>query len=110
MDDGVRISVTNETDGALPLVNVTVTVRGDSTRVGDLSHGERETVRLHPKGESDVTLAFVLDGHAYAATGGYIEASGYRVELVVREHGAIFMCTCLTPALNCYGPFRPLSK
>ena len=112
LDDGVRVSVENETDGTLPLANVKVSVRGgDFAQIGDVPHGERRAVRLHPKGESDVTLAFVLDGQPHTLAGGHVEASGSdRVELVVREHGTVLLRDCMVPWFTCDAPFHPLSE
>jgi hypothetical protein len=85
----------NDTMPPEPLIGVEVSVRGDAIRVGDIRPGARRTVRLHPRGESDVTLAFTLGGIAHSVTDGYIEAGdGYRVELSVGERGTVFMREC----------------
>jgi len=89
---GVRVSVENATQPPALLTVVEVSVRGDVSRIGDIPYGGRRSIRLHPQGESDVTLSFILEGRPHLVTDGYVETSGgYRAEFVVRERGAVLM-------------------
>ncbi len=108
---GAVITVENNTTPVGLLRGVEVSARGDVAQLGEIPPGEHRTARLHPRGESGVTLRFVLQGDQMAATGGYVQdGPGYRMDLVVRERGGVFVRPCFGPRLSfsCDGPVSPL--
>jgi hypothetical protein len=109
--NGAVITVENDATPVGPLRSVEVSVQGDVAHMGEIPPGEPRTARLHPRGESGVTLRFVLQGAPIAATGGYVEDSPvYRMALVVREGGGVFVRPCFGPSLSCDGPASPLRQ
>ena len=110
---GVVITVENTVSPAAALCSAEVSVSGDAAHLGEIAPGAHRTVRLHPSGDSDVTVRFALEGNEIAASGEYVEdCCGYRIELVVRERGVVFERPCLGRglAVACDGPLSPLRK
>jgi uncharacterized protein YggE len=69
---GVPVSVTNHS--ASELRQVTVSGTGFSERIGTIAAGATETVRVRPRAETAVKVAFEVDGERYSAiTEGEIE-------------------------------------
>ncbi len=69
---GVPVSIGNQSSS--DLANVVVSGNGFSESVGTIRAGGSATVRVRPKGESSVKVAFEVDGQRYSAIEpGFIE-------------------------------------
>jgi hypothetical protein len=62
------VPVTIANDSQAQLVNVVVSGAGFSESVGSIAAGGRATAHVRPPGESQVKLAFDVDGQRYSAT------------------------------------------
>lgn len=84
-----RIVVVNA--GGLPLEAVVVSGSGFEQALGDLAPGARVATRVHPAGDSGLSIAFVRDGaRVVHGPDGYFEASGgYEVVATVRADGSV---------------------
>lgn len=87
---------------------VHVAVKGGTHEVGQLSAGGSQSLRVHPSGESDVSLTFDTSEHKPVTwTGGYIEShGGYRLTLTIgadwqiTAHGRLSRGFILLPLLS----------
>jgi hypothetical protein len=84
-----RISVVNAGDA--PLVGVVVSGNGFEHPLGAIAPGARAEVRVQPRGETGLTLAFERGGRRVVhGPDGYFEASGgYKVVATVRADGSV---------------------
>ena len=87
---GVRVSVLNS--DAVTRKSVSVRVTGRVYSVGDLKPGERKSVRVQPKGESDIFISFIDSAgkEEVTAVGPYIE-KGYRghIDVEIKDGKAV---------------------
>ncbi|MEY2805886.1 MAG: hypothetical protein RIR65_303 [Planctomycetota bacterium] len=84
-----RIAVVNAGDA--PLVGVVVSGNGFEHPLGTIAPGARAEVRVQPRGETGLTLAFEREGRRVMhGPDGYFEASGgYEVVATVRADGSV---------------------
>jgi hypothetical protein len=77
-----RVTITNRSGHALS--DCRLTLNGPSVDIGAIPDGGKRTIRIHPQGESSVTLTFKgLNGREGRGGAGYVEANGYHVRLSV---------------------------
>lgn len=62
---GVPVSVTNHS--ATPLKNVVVSGKGFSEQVGTIAAGATETIRVRPREETKIKVAFEAGEHRYSS-------------------------------------------
>jgi hypothetical protein len=83
---GVPIAITNQSGRALQ--NVTVSGSGFNQHISSIPAGETTTLRVHPKGETGVAIAFDSGGKKFSyVENGYFEANGYKVAITVDDAG-----------------------
>jgi hypothetical protein len=83
---GVPIAIANQSGRVLQ--NVTVSGSGFNQRISSIPAGETATLRVHPKGETGVAIAFDSGGKKFSyPESGYVEASGYEVTITVNDAG-----------------------
>jgi hypothetical protein len=63
---GVPVSIENQSSS--DLTEVVVSGKGISESVGTVRAGGSEVVHIHPRGETQVKVAFVVDGQRYSGT------------------------------------------
>ena len=63
---GVPVSIENQSPS--DLTDVVVSGKGFSESVGRVRAGGSELVRIHPRGETQVKVAFAVDGQRYSGT------------------------------------------
>ena len=108
---GAVVSVENDTAPAVTITDVVLSVNGDARSLGNIGPGGSRKIRLHPRGESNVTVRFLLDGHSHSASGGYVEdGPGYRMGLVVREEGKVFERPRFGSLSSCDDSLSPLRQ
>jgi hypothetical protein len=64
--NGIPVSVTNHSRATLS--NAVVSGSGFSESLGTISPGGTETVRVRPRGQTQVKIAFEVDGQRYSST------------------------------------------
>ena len=91
------VPVTIANNSSVPIVNVVVSGSGFSESVGAIAAGGRATAHVRPPGETQVKVAFDVDGQRYSAmTGERIANDGANtVEATV---DADFTITLETPS------------
>jgi hypothetical protein len=83
---GVPIAITNQSGRALQ--NVAVSGSGFNQHISSIPAGQTTTLRVHPKGETGVAIAFDSGGKKFSyAENGYFEANGYKVAITVDNAG-----------------------
>jgi hypothetical protein len=63
---GVPVSIENQSSS--DLTEVVVSGKGFSESVGKVRAGGSELIHIHPKGETQVKVAFTVDGQRYSGT------------------------------------------
>jgi len=83
---GVPIAITNQSGRVLQ--DVTVSGSGFNQHISSIPAGKTATLRVDPKGETGVAIAFDLGGQKFSyVENGYFEASGYKVAITVDDAG-----------------------
>jgi hypothetical protein len=83
---GVPIAITNQSGRVLQ--DVTVSGSGFNRHISSIPAGKTATLRVDPKGETGVAIAFDLGGQKFSyVENGYFEASGYKVAITVDDAG-----------------------
>lgn len=92
---GVPVNIANQS--ASDLTDVVVSGNGFSESVGTIRAGGSATVRVRPKGESGVKVAFEVNGQRYhGIEDGYIENDNlYTVDVTVDADFSISIRTSL---------------
>ena len=92
---GVPVSIANQS--ASDLTDVVVSGNGFSESVGTIRAGGSANVRVRPKGESGVKVAFEVNGQRYyGIEDGYIESDNlYTVDVTVDADFSISIKTSL---------------
>jgi len=85
-----RVTVVNACGGTLS-GGVLTLEEGTAYAIGRLEAGEKTTVVVEPRGESDVTLDYTdPTGIERTVSGGYLEETGsYHLTLTVGEQGVV---------------------
>lgn len=77
-----RVTITNRSGHDIS--QAIVSSSGPPVQIEKIKNGRSKTVRIYPQGESGVLLTYVgEEGRPVKGGGGYVEAAGYHVYLVV---------------------------